>query len=185
MVRLKAYDSCALKKIGLQAALGPLVLSVQKPVLETGLIDSIRTWTKWKDEASTPWPHNIIFLSSGNRPPAPATSNRHRAPAPGIRHPASGTGIRHRPPAPGIRHTGTRHPEIKLIYSSHRNTRQPNPFLQPNVVTNNIWLPQEDTVKSSKQILNLDLLGFLASYLALPLALFVISNQAKTYNSET
>ena len=69
MVRLKAYDSCALKKIGLQAALGPLVLSVQKPVLETGLIDSIRTWTKWKDEASTPWPHNIIFLSSGNRQP--------------------------------------------------------------------------------------------------------------------
>lgn len=30
----EAYDSCALKKIGLQAALGPLVLSVQKPVLE-------------------------------------------------------------------------------------------------------------------------------------------------------
>lgn len=25
----EAYDSCALKKIGLQAALGPLVLSVQ------------------------------------------------------------------------------------------------------------------------------------------------------------
>ena len=112
MVRLKAYDSCALKKIGLQAALGPLVLSVQKPVLETGLIDSIRTWTKWKDEASTPWPHNINFLSSGNRPPAPApgTSNRHRAPAPGIRHPASGTGIRHRPPAPGTRHPAHRHP---------------------------------------------------------------------------
>ena len=114
MVRLKAYDSCALKKIGLQAALGPLVLSVQKPVLETGLIDSIRTWTKWKDEASTPWPHNIIFLSSGNRPPAPAPSTRHqqpatgtghRRPAPGIRHPASGTGTRH--PASGTPAPGT------------------------------------------------------------------------------
>ena len=142
MVRLKAYDSCALKKIGLQAALGPLVLSVQKPVLETGLIDSIRTWTKWKDEASTPWPHNIIFLSSGNRhrPPATGTSNQQPAPGTGAgtRHPAPGIRHRHRPPAPGIRHTGTRHPEIKLIYSSHRNTRQPNPFLQPNVVTNNI-----------------------------------------------
>ena len=128
MVRLKAYDSCALKKIGLQAALGPLVLSVQKPVLETGLIDSIRTWTKWKDEASTPWPHNIIFLSSGNRPPAPAPSTRHQQPAnrhpgtgrpaPGIRHPASGTGT----PAPGIRHTGTRHLEMQtylLVTQKH------------------------------------------------------------------
>ena len=58
------------------------------------------------------------------------------------------------------------------LYSSHRKTRQPIPFLQPNVVTNHSRLPQKDTVKSGKLILNLDLLVFLASYLALPFALF-------------
>ena len=35
------------------------------------------------------------------------------------------------------------------LYPSHRNTRQPNPFLRPTVVTDNIRLPQEDTVTSS------------------------------------
>ena len=62
MARLEAYDSCALKKIGLQAALGPLVLSVQKPVLETGLLDSTRTWTKWKDQASILWPRPFTLI---------------------------------------------------------------------------------------------------------------------------
>ena len=130
MVRLEAYDSCSLKKIGLQAALGPLVLSVQKPVLETGLIDSIRTWTKWKDEASTPWPHNIHFLSSGNRQPAPATGHRPQQPAPGTgtRHPAPGIRHRHPAPATGIRHpaTGIRHrqpAQTKKVY-----TPWPRPF---------------------------------------------------------
>lgn len=48
------------------------------------------------------------------------------------------------------------------LYSSYKNIYQPNSFLQPNVVTNNIRLPQEITVKSSRLILNLDFLDFFA-----------------------